>query len=64
MANLTSDVLALYGRKGYDAPIMKAGIVRYALCCKNDAARTFVAERRRTDPTLVKEVEESLRFER
>ena len=65
MWDLTREVLALYGRRGYDAPLMRRAIVRYALCCKDeDAARAFVAERRRLEPDLVKEVEESMQFEK
>jgi hypothetical protein len=65
MWDLTREVLALYGRKGYDAPIMQRALVRYALSCRDDpAARSFLAERRRQDPDLVREVEESLEFEK
>ena len=61
----TRDILALYGKKGYDAPLMQRAIVRYALCCKDDnSARAFLDERRRAEPDLVKEVEESLQFEK
>jgi hypothetical protein len=64
--DLTSDVLALYGKKGYDAPIMQRAIMRYAASREKDdeAARRFMAERRRAEPDLVKEVEESLQFEK
>jgi hypothetical protein len=59
------DILGLYGKKGFDAPLMKRTIVRYALCCKDDAAaRAFVEERRREDADLVKGVEEELQFEK
>jgi hypothetical protein len=59
------DILGLYGKKGFDAPLMKQTIVRYALCCKDDAAaRAFVAERRREDADLVKRIEEELQFEK
>jgi hypothetical protein len=64
MWDLTADVLALYGRKGFDAPIMQRAILRYGLSCDDEAAKKFVAERRRTEPDLVKEVEESLQFEK
>ncbi len=44
---------------------MQRTIVRYALSCKEDArARTFLEERRRTEPDIVKEVEEALQFEK
>jgi hypothetical protein len=61
----TPDVLELYGKKGFDAPLMKRTIVRYALSCKDDpTARGFVEERRREDAELVKGVEEELQFEK
>jgi hypothetical protein len=61
----TRDILGLYGKKGYDAPLMQRAIVRYALSCKDDAiARAFLDERRRAEPELVKEVKESLQFEK
>jgi hypothetical protein len=62
--DLTREVLGLYGKKGYDSPITQRAIVRYALSCPSDhAARSFLAGRRRQEPDLVKEVEESLQFE-
>jgi hypothetical protein len=61
----TRDILGLYGKKGFDAPLMKRTIVRYALCCKDDAAaRVFVEQCRRDDADLVKGVEEELQFEK
>jgi hypothetical protein len=63
--NRTRDILGLYGKKGFDAPLMKRTLVRYALCCKDDpAARAFIEERRREDADLVKGVEEELQFEK
>ena len=64
MWDLTPDILPLYGQKGFDAPIMQRAIVRYALSCKDDAAQKFTAERRRSEADLVKEVEESLQYEK
>ncbi len=59
------DILGLYGKKGFDAPLMKRTIVRYALCCKDDAgAAAFVKARRQEDQELVKGVEEELQFEK
>lgn len=61
----TRDVLALYGKKGFDAPLMKRTIVRYALSCNGDpTARDFVEARRREDAEMVKGVEEELQFEK
>lgn len=65
MYDRTRDILGLYGKKGYDAPLMQRAIVRYALSCKDDAtARSFLEARRKAEPDVVKEVEESLQFEK
>ncbi len=65
MWDLTREVLAVYGKKGYDAPLMQRAILRYALSCPATAeSRAFLAGRRTADADLVKEVEESLRLER
>ena len=62
--DLTADVLAQYGKPTHAAPIVKRGIVRYALTCPTDEAKAFVARLRQTEPKLVKDVEELLaRFE-
>jgi len=62
--DLTPQVLGLYGKKGYEAPLMRHAIVRYALCCPRDEAKAFIAERRKKDAEEVKDVEESLRGEK
>jgi hypothetical protein len=63
--DLTGDVLKLYGQKGYDAPLMKRAILRYALCCKADRdAGAFLKQRRAVEADLVQEVEESLQYEK
>jgi hypothetical protein len=65
MWDLTPQVLALYGKEGYSAPIVKRAIVRYALCCADRPdARQFVAERTKAEADLVQEVSESLEYER
>jgi hypothetical protein len=61
--DLTADVLAQYGKKTHASPLVRRSIVRYALVCPQMQARQFVVNLRRTDPALVKEVEESLQFE-
>jgi len=61
---LTNDVLALYGRRTHDAPIMRRAILRYALSCPRNEASQFVAQRRQQEPDLVREIEESLQFEK
>jgi hypothetical protein len=64
MWDLTPEILALYGKKGYDAPLMQRAFIRYALSCKDrDDAKRFLDDRRRSDADLVKDVEESLAFE-
>jgi hypothetical protein len=62
--DLTADVLKRYGEKGFDAPLMKRAIIRYALCCKKPEAAEFVKARRATESELVQEVEESLKYEK
>ncbi len=61
MWELTNEVLAQYGRKGFDAPIYRRSIVRYALSCPQPAAQRFVVELRKRDAEMVGEVEEGLR---
>lgn len=62
--DLTRQVLGLYGKKGYDAPLMQRAIVRYALGCQpTTESKAFLAARRAAEPDLVKEVEESLKLE-
>jgi hypothetical protein len=58
--DLTTDVLAQFGKPTHDAPIVRRCIVRYALCCPADEAKRFVAAVRQTDPKLVRDVEETL----
>jgi hypothetical protein len=62
--DLTDDVLAQYGKKSHDAPIMKQAIVRYALSCPKAEAARFIAERRKQEAELVKDVEASLQSEK
>jgi hypothetical protein len=62
--DLTDEVLSVYGKKGYDAPIMQRALLRYALSCpRSDRVADFVAARRKEDPETFKEVEDSLRFD-
>ncbi len=62
--DLTKDVLALFGKPTHSAPIVKRAILRYALSCPLPEARELVARVRGSDPELVQDVEESLRFEK
>ena len=54
----------LSGQKGFDAPLMQRALIRYALSCDDDACKQFAAARRRADPETVKDVEESLKFDK
>jgi hypothetical protein len=58
--DLTSDVLAQFGKPTHSAPIVRRAILRYALSAPGDEARRFVAAVRLSDPKLVKSVEEML----
>lgn len=62
----TTDVLALYGKKGYDAPVAQRTIIRYALTCPKPAAAQFLEKIRgmKDGKELIKDVEESLEFEK
>jgi len=63
--DLTKEVLACWGRKGFDSPLVQRAILRYALSCQpTTEAKTFLARRRSEDPDLVKEVEEGLKLEK
>lgn len=58
--DLTADVLAQFPKPTHAAPIVRRGIVRYALCCPTDEAKRFVTAVKQTDPKLVRDVEEML----
>jgi len=63
--DLGGDVLACYGRKNVDSPLVRLAVLRYALTCpQDDRSRAFLAERRRLDPDLVRQAEESLLYEK
>jgi hypothetical protein len=62
--DLTDDVLALYGRKSHDAPLMRRAIIRYAICCPQPRAAEFITQRRRDDAEAVRDVEESVQAEK
>jgi hypothetical protein len=65
MWDLTPTILGLYGRKGYDAPLMQQAILRYALCAQpTPEVKEFLTRRRAAEPETVKQIEEGLRLER
>jgi hypothetical protein len=61
---LTGLVVKQYGKPSHSAPLVQRAIVRYALCCPNAEAAAFVKERTQAEPNLVRQVEESLDFEK
>jgi hypothetical protein len=62
--DLTNEVLAQFGKPTHAAPLVKNAILRYALCCPEPAAAAFVKEARASNPGWVREIEDSLAFER
>jgi hypothetical protein len=60
---LTDEIFALLQKKGFEAPIIRRSVLRYALQCPDAQAARFVAEMRRTDPAFVEDTEEFLREE-
>lgn len=59
--DLTADVLARFDAPSAP-PIVRRGVVRYALRCPDANARRFLVAVRQRDPALVARVEESLRL--
>ena len=56
----TKQIVACYDKKSHQSPIVKNGIVRYALVCPLPEARTLLERVRRQDPELVRDLEEQL----
>jgi hypothetical protein len=55
--DLTGDVLGLPARPGFDAPIIRRAVIRYALSCTDRKAKEFLAVIRKSDPDLVADTE-------
>jgi hypothetical protein len=62
--DLTPLILAQYGKATHDAPIVKRGIVRYALSCPLPESQRFLERIRGKDGELIRELAESLEFEK
>jgi hypothetical protein len=60
----TAAVLAAWGKPAGEVREVKKAIVRYALTCPDDAAKTFLAGVRKTDAALVDKVEQSLKVQK
>ncbi len=56
-------ILGLKDKESHNVPIIKRSILRYALQCPTDAAKAFVAERRKQDPDAVQSSEDLLKLE-
>lgn len=61
--DLSDRILALKDKNSHDIPIIKRSILRYALQCPKDPAKTFVEERRKQDADAVQSSEELLKLE-
>jgi hypothetical protein len=64
MWDLTDEVLVTAGKASHQAAIVQRAIVRYALSCPLPEARCFVDQARRHNAELVRDIEDSLQFER
>lgn len=62
--DLTKHILAQYGKPTHAAPLVKNAILRYALTCPDGDAAAFVKAVESADPATIREVRESLEFER
>jgi hypothetical protein len=56
-------VLVLQDKSGFDIPIVRRAILRYALSCPEKKAAEFVNQYRKRDPEMVKDAEELLKLE-
>jgi hypothetical protein len=64
--NHTDKVLALWTKQGFDAPVARRTVVRYALTCPAAETGRFLEQLRGSQDgkELIKDVEESLQFEK
>jgi hypothetical protein len=58
--DFTKQILASYDKPAFDSPIARRNIIRYALCCPQPEARSFIDALSRKDPDLVAQVKDSL----
>lgn len=57
----TNEILARYGAPGYEAPVVKRAILRYALSAPaSPALSQFLDERNKREPSVLEDVRESL----
>lgn len=60
--DLSPDVFASLSETPNPPPILRRGVVRYALSCPDASAQAFLTRMRQSDPKLVASVEESLKL--
>lgn len=60
----TAEVLAAWGKPAGEVREVKKAIVRYALTCPKDEAKSFLAGVRKSDAALVEKVEQSLKVQK
>jgi hypothetical protein len=60
---LCDRILPLFGKEGYEVPIIRRSIIRYALCSPEPRAAAFIREQRRLDPELIDDQIELLKLE-
>ncbi len=60
--DLSTDVLKQYGKPMHVAPIIRNGIIRYALTCDDAECVKFIGALKQSDPKLVARIEESLKL--
>jgi hypothetical protein len=60
---LSDEILGLYARRGFDAPIIRRSIVQYAMQCPHPQTVAFIAKLRTTDAAIVKDCEDILGIE-
>ena len=57
----TDEILVRYGTKGYEAPVVKRAILRYALTApQTPTLQKFLDQRKQSEPMVLEEVRESL----
>jgi hypothetical protein len=62
--DLTKHIVKQYNQPTHGAPLVKNAILRYALTCPDADAAAFVKAVAASEPALLREVQESLKFER
>jgi hypothetical protein len=61
--NRTDQILGLFNKTAFNAPVVKRAILRYALRCPEPRAKEFVRQQRARDAEWVNDTEELLRLE-